>query len=552
MKAVELRIHNFRSICDLSIRLDNLSILVGANNAGKSTVIDAIRVFYGKLKFDSNKDFPQKGATDKESWIEIEYKPSDDEYEDLKDEYKSESNTFKVRNYMTSEVLGVDGKHKSGLYAYVNGELSEDRFYGFKNVGQGKFGDIIYIPAVSRIDEHTKLTGPSALRDLLNAVLVSVLETSSAYKALNTSFSEFGGAVKTETTDEGYSLQGIEDDISNELENWGTKFRLIVNSVGVDDIIKNLISHEIFDESLETAQIIGSYGQGFQRSVIFSLIRVAAKYAVKKEKLKKKDFSPNLTWILFEEPEAFLHPTQINVLSANLRTLASGESNQCLLSTHNPLFLSHSIREMHTICRLQRCDCQCRSFQISVEELNKLLESNQQEVQDWLSSGMKIEPDDLRIDMEAIKYTLWLDSKRNAAFFSEKVLLVEGPTEIALFSYMQDQGLLNSCNDVFVMDTIGKFNMHRFMKLFGQFGIRHYVLFDSDSNKLQAVDTTIQLSQNQFTGGIDSFPTDLEKFLGIQDSIKSHRKPQHMMFQIEKGNVDLQPLAEKINNLVVK
>jgi len=38
-----LRIHNFRSICDLEVRLSDYTLLVGANNAGKSNVVDALR-----------------------------------------------------------------------------------------------------------------------------------------------------------------------------------------------------------------------------------------------------------------------------------------------------------------------------------------------------------------------------------------------------------------------------------------------------------------------------------------------------------------------------
>lgn len=143
MKAVEVAIHNFRSICDAKISLADCGILVGVNNAGKTTVIDAIRAFYGKIKFDKSRDFPRRAAQDKESWIEIEFKPSEEELETLKPEYKSSIDTFRVRNYLQSDLKDAEGKERSGPYAYIGGILSEERFYGFKNVGQGKFGEII-------------------------------------------------------------------------------------------------------------------------------------------------------------------------------------------------------------------------------------------------------------------------------------------------------------------------------------------------------------------------------------------------------------------------
>lgn len=550
MKAVEVAIHNFRSICDATILLEDCGVLVGVNNAGKTAVIDAIRAFYGKgVKFEKSRDFPHKGAHDQESWVEIEFKPSPEEIETLKDEYRSANNTFRVRNYLHSDQKDKEDKERSGPYAYVNDALSEERFYGFKNVGQGKFGEVIYIPAVSKIDEHTKLTGPSALRDLVNAVLSKVMEQSGAYQALSDSFSQFEGAIKTETTTEGHSLQSIETDISKELSDWGANFRLNINPVGVDDIIKGLINHEIFDESLNKAQPISAYGQGFQRSVIYTLIRVAAKYSSKKSTPKKKEFVPELTWILFEEPEAFLHPTQVSVLNSDLRSLAESDTSQVLLSTHNPLFATHSIRQITAICRLQREDCQTKTYQISKPDLNAVLTVNQQDAQAWLAAGIPIDPDDLRIDMEAIKYALWLDEKRSAAFFAEKVLLVEGPTETALLSYMFDRGLLPNCKGVFILDTIGKYNIHRFMRIFQQFGIRHYVLYDSDNGRHAAIDTTIQAASNPFTRGIDTFPRDLEQYIGIPPAARPHRKPQHVMLQVSNG-IDLNPLATKVNALV--
>ena len=60
MKLKHITIHNFRSIHDATLNLFDYNLLVGPNNAGKSTVIDAIRVFYEKdgFKYKSDRDFP--------------------------------------------------------------------------------------------------------------------------------------------------------------------------------------------------------------------------------------------------------------------------------------------------------------------------------------------------------------------------------------------------------------------------------------------------------------------------------------------------------------
>ena len=277
MQAVEVTIHNFRSIIDANVRLATCGLLVGANNSGKSTVVDSIRAFYEKgLKFDFNRDFPKGNFKDDSSWVEIEFKPSIDELQNLKDEYKTARETFRVRKYFKTSETGADGKVKSGAYVYINDELSDERFYAVKNITSDKFGELIYVPAVSRVDEHTKLTGPSALRDLVSTILSRVIDESEAYQKLKSAFGEFEKSIKSAKTEEGYSLEAIEDDISSQISQWGTEFRLSVNAVGIDEMVKNLISHEIYDRALKDTQSPAVYGQGFQRSLIYALIRMAA------------------------------------------------------------------------------------------------------------------------------------------------------------------------------------------------------------------------------------------------------------------------------------
>lgn len=59
MKAIAIKIHNFRTIADAEVSLLSYSLLVGANNSGKSNFIDAVRVFYEKISFDKETDFPK-------------------------------------------------------------------------------------------------------------------------------------------------------------------------------------------------------------------------------------------------------------------------------------------------------------------------------------------------------------------------------------------------------------------------------------------------------------------------------------------------------------
>ncbi len=59
MKISQIKIHNYRSITNATIAAQGYLMLVGANNSGKSNVINALRAFYDELKW-SNDDFPKK------------------------------------------------------------------------------------------------------------------------------------------------------------------------------------------------------------------------------------------------------------------------------------------------------------------------------------------------------------------------------------------------------------------------------------------------------------------------------------------------------------
>ncbi|MBU3965468.1 ATP-binding protein [Patescibacteria group bacterium] len=75
---------------------------------------------------------------------------------------------------------------------------------------------------------------------------------------------------------------------------------------------------------------------------MYTLIRIGAKYIDKKQD-KKKEFFPDLTIILFEEPEVFLHPTQQEFLNTDLKKLSEDPNQQILYCTHSAIFVSKNI-----------------------------------------------------------------------------------------------------------------------------------------------------------------------------------------------------------------
>uniref|UniRef100_UPI003A898197 AAA family ATPase n=5 Tax=Helicobacteraceae TaxID=72293 RepID=UPI003A898197 len=62
MKLVKIKIENFRSYDNVEVELSNLSVIVGQNDVGKSTLLDALNIFFENEKplHNDNNIFSQK------------------------------------------------------------------------------------------------------------------------------------------------------------------------------------------------------------------------------------------------------------------------------------------------------------------------------------------------------------------------------------------------------------------------------------------------------------------------------------------------------------
>jgi predicted ATP-dependent endonuclease of OLD family len=452
MKIKTVTIHNFRSIKDAKLDLNDYSLLVGANNAGKTNLLTAFRIFYeDNIEYEEKNDFPKFPTDDNESWIDIEFLLTNEEYESLKKEYRSSGNILKVRKYFKSDKKDNTRAGQSNIFGYENGVLSDNLFYGAKNVSQAKLGSVIHIPETTLTDEAVKLSGPSPLRDMINFVVKKVIETSKSFHSLHEAFEEFNRGFKEEQSKEGYSLQSLVEEVNRSLTEWKVDFGLNINPLKPTEIVKSLVSSNIVDKDLNEEIGIKNLGQGLQRHIIYTLLRLSTRYIEKKE-YKEKEFSPELTLILFEEPEAFLHPCQQENLNASLQALSTKGRQQVIISTHSPIFVSRNIEELPSVVKLKRETGITRIYQVSEESKRTIIEQNSQLAQflrNKLDCSTVDEPtkeairrklgstDDItRMEEESIRYVLWLDATRCSAFFSDIVLICEGSTEKTLIDYL--------------------------------------------------------------------------------------------------------------------
>lgn len=553
MKLSSIEIHNFRSVIDASIEAHDYMLLVGANNAGKSTILNALRAFYDDAKWSAD-DFPKAGTADKESWVQLKFQLDADEWANLADEYKEgvADQSLTVRRYFKSEKGHVQ-KDQSNIYGFVKGQLGTDLFYGAKNVGTAKVGQVLYVPALSTPAEQTKMSGPSPLRNMLNFLLKKVVSKSDAFKEITAAFEKLNIEARG---DDGF-LSEISKPLNAAISSWGITFDLNVNAVEADVISKSLVSFDFADSSLGGIGFgLESYGHGFQRSVIYELIRLAPTFKDQK-KADKKEFNPSFNLILFEEPEAFLHPSQQESMAYHLRRLGAEEGQQVIITTHSPTFAGKAAEQIGQLVRVQRANGATQTFQpkgVKIKEIfdqgGELLAALEAFVADTSvpedrkknAKKMITNPPqgDIATQEEQFRFQLWLDGERSSLFFADKVLLVEGATERGLFNYL----LANDWHDlsaqrICLVDVLGKYNFHRYMGLLEAYGIPHGVMLDDDHDKEHqgAVNDLVEASANGHTLAAPvKFTGCLETFLGLPVPTKD-KKPIEILKAVTGGQI---------------
>ena len=561
MKLRHLKIHNFRSIIDAEIENHDYLMLVGANNAGKSNFLSALRAFYEDIKW-SGEDMPKLGAKDDESWVELTYKLDESEWAGLAEKYKTKGDqTLTVRRYFASKDRVK--ANQSNIYAVIEGELEKELFYGAKNVGTAKVGRLIYIPALTTAADQMKTTGPSPLRDMLSFMLKHVVSESVAYKEIESAFEKLNNEAHSA---EGF-LAKIVDPINEAIRQWDIRFDMSVNSVAPEDITKSLIKHGFADTMLNnTVMTLDRYGHGFQRSFLYELIKLAPSFAETK-KSEKKEFDPDFTLILFEEPEAFLHPAQQENMAYHLRRLGDGDGQQVIITSHSPIFVGKVADDLCQIVRISRENGVSEVKQIPRNEIGKVMGAGlsfKKCIQSYVDDSVIPEnakggakkllenadhDEEIAYQEERFRYQLWLDSERASMFFADRVLLVEGATEKALFGWLWARDWHDlSTHRIAVVDVLGKYNFHRFIALLEGVGIPYGLILDDDNNKNhhKAINEMLKnkagpsrLADPVFLEGC------IETFLGINLPDREDKKPIQMLGELEKGRIK----KEKLNEL---
>ena len=515
MKINNIHIHNFRSIQDTVVYFQDYTIIVGENNVGKSNIVDAIRCFYGDIRFEETDLHNAAHIDDKKSWIEVEYDLTDNEFYSLDKKYQVDFKKLKVRRSLFPS---------KPFQAYTVKGLERGGFCGKRSSKTDFLGNLIYVPAVVDVKENTKMSGTSALNGLVSMI------------CKNPNFQkEFEEKILPMMDFAMPYIEKIGQDVSNEISSAGVRVNISPRRITPEEMLKFIISMNIEDHA--GMMNLEQMGTGVQRRIIAALIKLSAKYASEANFKQRQDrinnaqvdwlmqqtkkepnmFLPKMNLLLFEEPEVSLHPAAVNDLAYDIKKFSSIPDQQVIVTTHSPQLVSQDIMDLKGIIRTERDGPETKIHQ------NKIPDS----------------------ELQLAKNMVYFDRPRSDIFFAKKVILVEGPTEYMLYNYLCRRGdLPNSLTqNVTLIETVGKWSMPYFLKVLNNYNIRHAVLYDQDGDPNRQDNQDVKAEFSTLTDYSYIWPMDIETFCGIK---KQGNPAINIINKFEDGTIPKQKQDEVV------
>lgn len=534
MQLSSIRIQNFKSLKDVEINLSSFVCIIGENNSGKSSILLALnsfiedskiyeRDFYDKSKpvqievelMDINeRDLDKIGETHRDRIQEIivdgkiilikkfivgvkpkiltkKLLPKDERFEkDKINEILKGKRGTAIKEAMEDyfpeyedlfEETNTQSKAKEKIDLIIENlppeELEEREIplpSGIPATIKLLLPTPIFIPAVKDINDDVRTKDSSTFGKLIS-VLLGAIEETDEFKKLSESLDELNRLLNRIDTGEEIiddrieELKNIEELVNQYLKE---NFQKVDLQIGVPkpELKKVFSGAEIcVDDGVKG--LIESKGDGIKRAVTFALLRSYVE--IKREHSTSN--SGNFRYlILFEEPELYMHPSAQKILFEALWKLA--ESNQVLVTTHSPIFFSADYTG--TFVKMKK---------------ERYLETKPFSKAHHVDIANKINDKDL--------FQMLCFENNNAAFFSEKILLVEGESDQIFFNHITK--ILKSnwdfdSNNIPIIPIGGKGSLKRYKEFFEVFNIDVHAILDLDVlingfDKLSPNETAVNL-----------------------------------------------------------
>ena len=377
---------------------------------------------YKGIKFNEDKD-RSKFSRDQPSRVTVTYELNQND-QGIKNLFNSDTNKneFSIDCDLKVNKYKLDGKtdlNKGLITEFLSGT------------------NIIFIPAIPDNSEAFKLTGSSLMRDALTEIIETIWEQSPESKKINGIMVQLLFDLNQSKTNAGISPSQITDKINESIKNVNLKLSFQSKPLNHTTLISNIYSVAVSDTKLSEDINPSTISTGQMKFLFYNLIRVLKDL---KQSTLEDDYANQLHLLIFEEPEAFLHPSNQLSLGETMRSLSNSKGWQFAISTHSPFFISKEIEHMQDIIRIERDKSGVsKIFQINEEQWKELkdnedfitfLEKLKNNSDFSITSELKKKIDKIigtyRGGLDEFSYNLYLNSERSRLFLSDKVIICEG------------------------------------------------------------------------------------------------------------------------------
>lgn len=515
MRIHRVAIKNFRSLKDVAIDFDDVTTFIGPNGTGKSSILRGLDWFFnGSKSGDLTEDDCSFGAIDTDIEVEVTFGDLTAADRTQLGKYApagvSTFTAWKKRTPEGDEYLSANAKGFPPFSAIksaqgVNGEggkkelynaLRESRsdlslpiaatgpaidaaittweaanteqlenlaealqtnFFGFNSGGKmsGLF-DFVLVTADLRAAEESQ----DAKSSIIGRILERTIDRTAADEEIGL-IVESSRVAQQKVYDERFKAQ---------LKVMTTSLNAVVDSYSpgrsvsvTPSIIELKPPRTTFDVAVvdgDATTAVNRQGHGFQRTLLISALQVLAQSGAASEE--------GVICLAIEEPELFQHPIQAQAFAKVLRSLAENANQkiQVTYATHSPYFIEAS--KFHQVRRLTRTGDR--------EPVVTIHHSSISDVKVLLADAAKPAVVDRQLDGT-------VSARLSVAIFANRVLLVEGTTEVAVAHGIADRtniGQLETLG-ISVVEVGGKTNLPLAHAILTSLGIPTYSMFDGDA-----------------------------------------------------------------------
>ena len=521
MRIINIIIRNYKGLRDIEIPMSQFACLIGENNSGKSSILQAVSLFFSGSKLSLAHYFDES----KEVRIEIAFADiSKDDLSGLVDEHRTRieeiiengilsfvrcygidgNSTLKYRCMMPreerfkSESIDVLVKGKKPSRSFADAVIAifpelKDKVTSSSNQGDvrdsinelakslpaeqkelvdmplptgidksvsGMLPEPIYIPAVKDLADDIKAKEGTPFSKILGILLKAIEPSLSEEKEL---FAKLESKLNRVTLADGT----IKDDRLQEVKIIEQRVEKYIKETFSNVSINIKIPPPELKTVLSSAQIfandgvdglVESKGDGLRRATVFAILRSYVDLR-KRENLttEQKAVAKNKYLLLFEEPELYLHPKGQQILFDTLSIFSKQHS--VIVTTHSPMFFGpEATATFIKLSKLADTSISSRPF-------------------------TKAHPIDLsNLDAKA-QFQIICYENNNAAFFADTVVLVEGDSDYLVFPHLAE--VINpewnsSTKSVKFTKINGKTSIKKYKNFFHRFNSRIVIVGDLD------------------------------------------------------------------------